>query len=172
MTDAATPPSDNSTSNQAAAAAVIKRYATYSAVTGLIPLPVIDAVVLTGIQVKMISALAQVYQKPFSDDAVKSYATAIVAGVLPVSPIAGAAIRAVRYIPFIGPLMGIAVVPAFASALTWAVGKVFANHFESGKDLFNVDINDMKDKVKRNITRSGRDTPAADAAAVAAAPAS
>jgi uncharacterized protein (DUF697 family) len=168
MTDAAAPTSDNSTSNQAAAA-VIKRYATYSAVTGLVPLPVIDAMVLTGIQVKMISALAEVYQKPFSQDAVKGYAAAIVGGVLPVSPLAGTAIHAVRFIPFIGPLLGITVVPAFASALTWAVGKVFANHFETGHDLFNVEINDMKEKVKRNIARVGKGTPAADTAAAAAA---
>jgi uncharacterized protein (DUF697 family) len=169
MTDAAAPTSDNATSNQAAAAAVIKRYATYSAVTGLVPLPVIDAMVLTGIQVKMISALAEVYEKPFSQDAVKGYAAAIVGGVLPVSPIAGTAIHAVRFIPVIGPLLGITVVPAFASALTWAVGKVFANHFESGHDLFNVEINDMKEKVKRNIARAGKGAPAADTAAAAAA---
>jgi uncharacterized protein (DUF697 family) len=159
--DVAAATSDSS--KEAQCSAIIKRFATYSAVAGLIPLPVVDAVVLTGVQVKMIAALAEVYGLPFNRDAVKGYAAAIVGGVLPVSPIGGAAIHAVRFVPLIGPILGIAVVPAFASALTWAVGRVFASHFETGNDLFNLDIGGMKDKVKRNLSHSGNEPATAPA---------
>ena len=168
MTDAAVvsqpdaAPSKDDPSKEAQASATIKRYATYGAVTGLIPLPVVDFVVLTGIQVKMISALADIYKVPFSKDAVKSYVVAIIGGIVPVSPIAGTAIHAVRFVPFIGPLMGIAVVPAFAAAMTWAVGRVFATHFHEGRDLLDLDIGAMKEKVKSNLSRTN--TAPADAA--------
>jgi uncharacterized protein (DUF697 family) len=143
------------------ALAIVKRNAGFGAIAGLIPLPLLDAFALTGIQVKMISELAGIYEIPFSENAVKAYVAALIGGIVPVSPIAGVAIRAVRFIPILGPLLGIAVVPAFASSLTWAIGRVFINHFEKGGDLLSLDIESMKDQVKRGLTRKGAATPGA-----------
>jgi uncharacterized protein (DUF697 family) len=143
--------------------AIIRRHAGYSAVTGLIPLPVLDAFAIMGVQVKMISELAELYGLPFSRQAVKAIVTATIGGILPVSPLGGAALTAARYVPVIGPLLGIAVVPAFASALTWAVGRAFAGHFENGGDISNIDLSAMKEQVKRGLGSTPTDTPRATA---------
>ncbi|MGJ4906130.1 YcjF family protein [Bradyrhizobium sp. HKCCYLRH2060] len=153
--DQAVSPAPVSPEHHKQALAIVKRNAGFGAITGLIPLPLLDVFALTGIQIKMISELAEVYEIPFNENAVKSYVAALIGGIVPVSPLSGVAIRAARYVPFIGPLLGIAVVPAFASALTWAIGRVFVNHFEKGGDLLSVDLETMKEQVKRGLTRKG-----------------
>src|ERR1700753_3414862 len=89
------PPASVSPELHKQALAIVKRNAGFGAVTGLIPLPLLDAFALTGVQVKMISELARIYEIPFSENAVKSYVGALIGGIVPVSPISGAAIRAV-----------------------------------------------------------------------------
>jgi uncharacterized protein (DUF697 family) len=141
--------------------AVVRRHAGYGAVAGLIPLPVFDAFAITGVQVKMISELAEVYGLSFSRNSVKAIVASVIGGVLPVSPVGGAMLSAARFVPVVGPLLGVAVVPAFASALTWAVGRAFTNHFENGGDLGSIDLSSIKEQVKRGLGSAPAGAPAA-----------
>lgn len=175
MTQATDAAIESAPSNEADAArtklahAIVRRHAGYSAVTGLIPLPVFDAFALMGVQVKMISELAELYGLPFSKHSIKAVVTSVISGILPVSPLGGAALTAARFVPVVGPLLGIAVVPALASGLTWAVGRAFAGHFESGGDLGNIDLSAMKEQVKRGLGSAPAAAPAEAPAKAASA---
>jgi uncharacterized protein (DUF697 family) len=43
-----------------------------------------------------------------------------------------------RMIPVIGPTVAAITMPLVAGASTYAVGKVFIQHFESGAHIFNI----------------------------------
>ena len=48
--------------------------------------------------------------------------------------------RFIRMTPIVGPILGLATVPGFNYASTWAVGRVFKNHFAKGGTLPNLDM--------------------------------
>ena len=53
-------------------------------------------------------------------------------------------------LPVVGTALGIVAVPAFASGLTWAIGKVFVQHFASGGTFLDFD----PDKVRAYFSSS------------------
>ena len=58
------------------------------------------------------------------------------------------------------------VVPGVAAASTWAVGKVFAWHFEQGGTLANFDVEEARPRFRREFAAArGRANPAASDAA-------
>jgi uncharacterized protein (DUF697 family) len=60
----------------------------------------------------------------------------------------------------IGPLVGVAVIPAFASASTFALGRVFTKHFESGGTLLNFDLETAKQTFGREVEEAKADVAA------------
>lgn len=133
---------------------IINRHAAYGAIGGLLPLPVLDLAVIVGVQVKMISELADVYGVSFSENAVKGYIAALIGGSLPMTGFSGAVGSAVKSIPAVGTLIGMFVVPGVAAASTWAVGKVFAWHFASGGDLSDFNVEAARDRFQREFERA------------------
>jgi uncharacterized protein (DUF697 family) len=141
---------------------IIKRHAIYGALGGLLPLPVFDVAVIIGVQIKMIADLCEIYGQRFSKQIVKAYVVSLVGGALPVSGVSVAIGSAVKGIPGIGSLVGILVVPGVAAASTWAVGKVFAWHFEQGGTLANFDVETARPRFQREFAAArGRAKPAA-----------
>ncbi len=146
---------------------IIKRHAIYGALGGLVPLPGFDVAVIVGVQIKMIADLCEIYGQRFSKQIVKAYVVSLIGGVLPVSGVSVAIGSAVKGIPGIGSLVGMLVVPGVAAASTWAVGKVFAWHFEQGGTLANFDVEAARPRFQREFAaaRSRAKPAASDAAA-------
>ncbi len=128
---------------------VVRHHAAFGAVAGLIPVPAIDVLAITGIQIRMIAELSRVYEIPFSENVVKSYVIALIGGVVPVSGVSGYLMSLSKSVPGVGTLLGIAVVPGVAAAITWAIGRVFVWHFERGGTLADFDPEAMKDRFKK-----------------------
>ena len=127
---------------------IIHRHARYNAVAGLVPVPLVDLAIISGVQMKMLAELARLYDIPFADQSLKSYVGSLLGAIVPVSPVSGGLMSVVKAVPLIGPLLTVAVVPGVASASTWAVGRVFLAHFEKGGTFENLNISDVKDRVK------------------------
>ncbi len=123
---------------------IIRNHSLGSMAVGLIPLPLVDLVALTGVQLNMLSRLAKCYGVPFMKNKARSLIGALVGGVVPVS-FAGATISLAKTVPLVGQATGALAMPAMAGAATYAVGKVFAMHFASGGTLLNFDPEQMKD---------------------------
>ncbi len=99
---------------------------------GLIPVPIVDILALTGIQLNMLRKLAEFYGIPFFKDIAKNLLSSLLGSALPVAVAPGLAASLMKFIPVIGQTVGALTMPIVAGAATYAVGKVFIQHFASG----------------------------------------
>lgn len=126
---------------------IIKIYMGWSAGAAFLPVPFLDLAAVTGLQVKMVADLAAVYDQPFSRNAVKSIIAGLLGSVVP-STLARGASSLVKAIPGVGSFLGAVTAPAFATASTYAIGKVFVQHFEAGGNILNFDADAMRSYFK------------------------
>ncbi|MDP6681454.1 MAG: DUF697 domain-containing protein [Desulfobacterales bacterium] len=111
---------------------------------GLIPLPVVDLVALVGIQLNMLRKLAKSYDIPFFKDKVKNILASLIGGGIPVT-LSAAFTSLMKSIPVIGQTTGAFAMPILAGATTYAVGKVFTQHFASGGTFLSFDPDAVRD---------------------------
>jgi len=109
-----------------------------------VPIPVFDILALTGIQIEMVAKLANLYEIPFRKDIVKTAISSLVGGVLPVA-VTPMVTSLLKLIPVIGYTTSAVTLSAAGAASTYAIGKVFVQHFESGGTLLNFDAAKVKE---------------------------
>ncbi len=117
---------------------VIRNHVLGSMGVGLIPFPVLDIVAMAGVQLNMLRRLAERYNIPFSKDMGKHLIASLLGGGLPMS-VGGTLASFIKSIPLIGQVGGALTMPAVTGATTYAVGKVFIQHFESGGTFLDFD---------------------------------
>jgi uncharacterized protein (DUF697 family) len=123
---------------------VMKNYVIISMGAGLVPIPIFDVVALTGIQLKMLHSLTKVYNIEFSENVGKSLIASLLGGILPTT--AGISLAsAAKIIPFSGLAIGMVSTAVFGGAVSYAVGKVFIQHFETGGTLLTFDPMAMRE---------------------------
>jgi len=126
-------------SKQSAAEEIVNNYIPWSMGAGLIPVPIADLAALTGIQVKMLSELSKHYGVEFSENRGKSIVLSLLGSLGATTLALGTVGSMVKGIPGIGTFLGAATLPVFGAAVTYAIGKVFIQHFESGGTFLNFD---------------------------------
>ncbi len=130
----------------------IKHYAFGSAITGFIPFPLIDLVVLTGIQMKLISKLSEYYGVDFSEEKTKSIIASLTGAAVPIG-LTGTVCSFLKLVPFIGYTASFLSMTALSSASTYAIGKLFVKHFESGGTFLNFDVNKSKTYYEEQVKK-------------------
>ncbi|MBF0190723.1 MAG: DUF697 domain-containing protein [Magnetococcales bacterium] len=120
-----------------------KNYMFASLGTGLIPLPSVDVGILIGIQTRLLYKLAKLYDLKFTDDIGKKLLLSLLGGTLPVAGGMGVA-SMLKAFPGVGSWLGMTSMSVFGAAATYAVGRVFIQHFESGGNFFNFDPSKMR----------------------------
>ncbi|MCB0566447.1 MAG: DUF697 domain-containing protein [Phaeodactylibacter sp.] len=110
---------------------ITKRRTLYAAGAGLLPFPVIDAAILLGIQLTMIRSISHLYHVEFKENIVKSIIGSLVGSI----GVAGV----MKAIPGLGTILGSLTTSATAAASTYALGKVFTQHFDQGGTLLDFD---------------------------------
>lgn len=122
---------------------VVRNYSLGSIVPSLIPVPMLDLVAVTGIQLKMLHSLAQTYGAEFKEEFGRSAIASLVGGTaaLSMSRVISSAVKA---IPGIGSLVGAVTMPIVNSGTTYAIGKVFTQHFESGGTFLTFDASKVR----------------------------
>jgi len=111
---------------------------------GLIPIPIVDLVALTGIQLNLLRKLAAEYDVPFSEDLVKNILGSLIGGSIPVL-FSRAFFSVIKGIPLIGSTAGALTMPILAGGTTYAVGKVFIQHFASGGTFLTFDPDKVRE---------------------------
>jgi uncharacterized protein (DUF697 family) len=107
---------------------------------GLIPVPMVDFIGITGVQLNMVRKLAGYYDIPFSKELTKNLIISLIGGAVPAAaayPVAST----IKFIPIVGQSLGAVSMPVIAGASTFAVGKVFYRHFASGGTFLTFDPN-------------------------------
>jgi len=121
------------------------QYHTWSAMAvGLIPLPMVDFAGVTAIQLNLIRKLAQEYQIKFFKGTVKNVLSAMVGALIPASASGRVAASLTKFIPGIGQTVGVITMPILSGATTYAVGKVFIQHFAAGGTILTFDPEKVK----------------------------
>ncbi|MFP4474603.1 MAG: YcjF family protein [Desulfatibacillaceae bacterium] len=116
---------------------------------GFIPFPLLDMVALTGIQVKMLAELAELYEVSFNEQSGKSAVGALIGGLAPGVMTRGMVGSAMKSVPLFGTLAGMVTMPVLAGATTYAVGRVFEQHFASGGTFLTFDPEKVREHYER-----------------------
>lgn len=119
---------------RAQARAIVERYATYSAVGGIVPLPVASVAGITTIIIRMVRTLSNLYGIPFERDRARAIVAGLVGGATPTG-FAVVTTSTLFYVMPSGALIGTVVSAISAIACTRSIGRVFIEHFESGATL-------------------------------------
>jgi uncharacterized protein (DUF697 family) len=123
---------------------IIKNHMLTAMGFGIIPLPGVDTLALITIQLNMLRNLAKFYKLPFPEHTVRSLLGSLVGSVSAV-PIAVGLISASKFVPLLGSTLAALSMPVTAGAVTYAVGKVFNQHFASGGTFLTFDPKKVKD---------------------------
>ncbi len=118
---------------------IIRNHVLLSLGAAFVPVPLLDLVAVSAVQLDMCRLLAKNYKVEFKEELGKSV----------ISSIAGTAVA--RYgaslaktIPGIGSILGGISMSALSGATTFAIGQVFKRHFGGGGDLFDFNLDKAK----------------------------
>jgi uncharacterized protein (DUF697 family) len=106
---------------------VVRNFTLLSAGVGVVPLPLLDMAAMLAMQMLMVRRLAKLYDIPFAEQRVK----AAVAGLIGGFDAGYLGYGALKMIPLFG-IFSYAAMPTINAAISYAVGRVFIQHFESG----------------------------------------
>jgi uncharacterized protein (DUF697 family) len=135
--------------HEAAARSTVKYYAAWSFGAGLVAIPIVELMLIVGVQMQMLRKLSDIYGVKFSEHVVRNVLVALLGGLAAETIGASVAMPIARAIPGIGSLLGLLVMPAFAVASTVAVGEIFVQHFEKGGTFLDFKPSSVKDKFSR-----------------------
>lgn len=127
---------------------LITDFAYGSGLTGFIPIPIIDTIGLIGVQRMMIYKLSKLYDIPYSKELAKIWISTLMSGLTSTAatPILS---RAVKLIPGIGTYAGGTSMAVLGSSSTYAIGKIFQQHFENGGTLADFDPESIKEELQQ-----------------------
>jgi len=131
---------------------MVKNYIIASMGAALVPVPLFDMVALTGIQLKMLHSLAKLYNVKFTKNLGKSLIGSLLGGIVPTSTAASLA----KAVPGVGTTAGVIGMSAIGGAATYAIGRVFIQHFESGGTFLDFNPEKVRDYFKSEFER-GKD---------------
>lgn len=129
---------------EAQANIIVRDYSWGGVVLGLLPVPLFDFVVLSGIQIKMLHSMSKLYGVEFKAERGKAIVAALLSGI----PTSWMAVSSYRFFPFAG-IFGFAAAAASYGAVTWAVGKVFIQHFEAGGTFLDFDPEKVREHFRK-----------------------
>jgi uncharacterized protein (DUF697 family) len=134
---------------------LIKNHAMAAMGIGVLPVPGLDLVALTGVQLNLVRKLGELYGHKLSDHLGTKLIGSLLSGYLPLA-IAAPVASVLKFIPGVGIAAGVLAQSTLAGATTYGVGKLFLDHFESNGSFLDFDAGKMKEKFKEK-TEEGKD---------------
>lgn len=118
---------------------IVKTWSQWSIAAGIVPVPLMDIALVSGIQVKMIYDLCQVYNIPFEKKSALAVASGLVGGSFSAGVARTIGEMALKSIPYVEQVLQ----PTLSFATTYSMGYVFVKHFENSGTLMNFDASKM-----------------------------
>ncbi len=131
---------------------VVRNRVWWAVAGGILPVPWIDIAAVTGVQLSLIHSLSKLYDVEFKKNAARNIITSLLGSVVPQSLAQGTVGSALKTIPVLGQIFGSVSMSAFSGATTYAIGKVFIQHFETGGTLLDFDVEKMREYFKEQFT--------------------
>jgi uncharacterized protein (DUF697 family) len=139
---------------------VITRHVAVAAGAGLIPLPVVDFAAVSTVQITMLALICGIYNQPFSKEAATSIIASLAGGAITGNQAGSLTLASrLKFVPVIGTLLGFFVTPAVAGATTYAIGKVFVHHLETGGTVFTFEAKKLKEYMEKSLQEGKKLVP-------------
>ncbi|CAA6801214.1 MAG: Unknown protein [uncultured Sulfurovum sp.] len=138
------------------ASVIIKNHMMASMGFGVIPIPLIDLVGLTGTQLNMLRKLSDLYGHEFSEEFAKKAIASLLGGGLAL-PVAMGLSSLVKIIPVVGQAAGTVSLVTTGAASTYAIGHVFVKHFESGGDFLSFSSKKAKEDFNEELNKGKKE---------------
>jgi uncharacterized protein (DUF697 family) len=113
----------------------VKRHVLAGAVAGIVPFPWVSFASLAAVQLNMLRHLADIYAIDFSKEIGRSAIAALVGSDLSL----GVSFGLTKLVPGPTAVVGVVSGGLLGAASTYALGKVFIQHFESGSTFLTFD---------------------------------
>jgi uncharacterized protein (DUF697 family) len=140
----------------AAAEHVLRQYTLGAMAVGLMPIPVVDLAALVALQLKMLHSLAGAYDIEFKTDLGRSAIASLVGGTLSTSLSPTVAASFAKFIPGVGQTLASGTASLLNAAATFAVGKVFIQHFAAGGTFLSFDPEAVRDYYQTQLQEGKR----------------
>lgn len=150
---------------------MVRNHALTTSAIGLIPLPLVDLLLMIGVQVRLLKQLQESYGQEFVGKA-RSYSVlwGLLSGAaLPVL-LVPVLFSLLKVIPVIGTVAGMIALPLTSGPVSYAMGLTFMRHFEDGGTLLNFNFARMRE-VFQSYRKEGNQEGASVAGVTASAPA-
>ena len=147
---------------------IVKKNVAWAAGAGMLPIPGLDFVAVTGVQLKMINELCAVYGCTFKKSLARPIVISLIGslGANMLAPVLAS--TTFKLVPGIGMLLSGTALAATSAGITYAVGNLFLDHFKSGGNLENFNLVAGRGIFKRKVKESMNDTEVAKEETVAA----
>lgn len=123
-----------------AAMAIVKRWSQWSVAAGVVPVPFLDTVAISGVQLKMVHDLCKHYGVEFEKEAVLAIAGSLVGGAITTSVTDAVTHMLLKSVPYAEQVLQ----PTLSFATTYSLGYVFVKHFEDNGTLKDFKASKMK----------------------------
>lgn len=131
---------DSKQQRDIATQSIIRNHIIWSMGSGLIPLPVVDFLAVSAVQLDMVRQLSKIYGVDYKESEGKALITSLTGtGLAQLS-----ARAAVKLVPGVGSIVGGVTMSVLSGASTYAIGEVFKAHFETGGTFLDFDPNRLK----------------------------
>lgn len=130
---------------------IVKKNMYWAMGLGIIPVPIVDVLAVGGFQAKAIKELSDLYEIPFNNHKVKNVIAILVSGLSTPLFALGVFGTVMKLIPGLGTLAGLTSTPIVAAAITYAMGQVFIQHFESGGTFLDFHPQTVKEYFSEKI---------------------
>lgn len=134
------------------AEALVRRFALLGGGMAAIPVPVVDALAVGAVHIRLIQSLARLYEVPFQ----RERGRAALVGLMMGAEVGVVSLSVARFIPGLGYLAVAGPGAALFAALGYAVGRVFIQHFEAGGTLLDFDPTLMRAHFQRELAMARR----------------
>ncbi|MHB8522430.1 MAG: YcjF family protein [Limisphaerales bacterium] len=124
---------------------IVKNNMYWSMGVGAVPVPLVDLVGIAGFQIRMIKELSHLYGVRFSEHTAKNIVSALIGSIGARALTVITVGSMIKTLPMAGAFIGgVLCMPAIAGGTTYAVGKVFIRHYESGGTLLDLNTDKAK----------------------------
>lgn len=130
---------------------VVKKNMYWMMGAGIVPVPILDLVCLTGFQLRALKQLSDLYGVPFSHNKVKNILATLIGGLGPAFIGRWMSRSFLKSIPILNGIVGILGVSLTAGALSYAIGRVFIQHFESGGTFLTFQPQKVRDYFRQQF---------------------
>jgi len=135
---------------------LLLRHVMMAAGAGLLPVPLLDIAAVTGINLKMLRDLSALYKVEFRGELARSAVASLLTSVGGEMLVMGPVSSLLKAIPGVGSVVGGLAGPGVMGGLTYATGRVFQHHFESGGTFLDFDASRFTSIFKREAAEGAK----------------